>query len=102
MKKQIIFICNLMPQNYNLSDICKNEIGAAWALEGKRVLPFILPGTSFKQMGFLNVVKQGASITEKRKLDELYQELCDNYDMKPNWPSFNKAKEDFINSITTI
>ena len=53
-------------------------------------------------MGFLNIVKQGASITEKRKLDELYQELCDNYDMKPNWPSFNKAKEDFINSITTI
>ena len=100
--KKCHYILLFISENYNLSDICKNEIGAAWALKGKRVLPFILPGTSFKQMGFLNVVKQGASITEKRKLDELYQELCDNYDMKPNWPSFNKAKEDFINSITTI
>lgn len=100
--KKCDYILLFISENYNLSDICKNEIGAAWALKGKRVLPFILPGTSFKQMGFLNVVKQGASITEKRKLDELYQELCDNYDMKPNWPSFNKAKEDFINSITTI
>ena len=23
--------------------VCKNEMGAAWALKGKRTLPFILP-----------------------------------------------------------
>ena len=53
-------------------------------------------------MGFLNVVKQGASITEKRKLDEFYNEVCDYYTMPSDWPGFNKAKEDFIEIINQL
>ena len=52
-------------------------------------------------MGFLNIVKQGALITDTEKLDKLYQKLCDNYKMQPNWPTFNKAKEDFVNIVKT-
>ena len=100
--KQCDYILLFISENYNRSDVCKNEMGAAWALEGKRILPFILPGISFDQMGFLNVVKQGASILEKRKLDEFYDELCNNYGLNSNWPTFNKAKEDFINSVRSI
>lgn len=97
--KECDYILFFISENYNKSDVCKNEMGAAWALEGKRKLPFILPDISFDQLGFLNIVKQGASITDKVKLDELYQELCNNYDMQPNWLAFNKAKEDFVNLI---
>lgn len=97
--KQCDYILLFISKNYNRSDVCKNEMGAAWALEGKRILPFVLPGISFEQMGFLNVVKQGASILEKSKLDEFYTELCNNYELNSNWPTFNKAKEDFINSV---
>lgn len=100
--KMCDYILLFISENYNLSDICKNEMGAAWALAEKRILPFILPNTSFEQMGFLNVVKQGASITEKRKLDELYQELCDSYDVAPDWPAFNNAKDDFLDSVKTL
>lgn len=100
--KKCDYILLFISENYNLSDICKNEMGAAWALEGKRILPFVLPDISFEQMGFLNVVKQGASVTETRKLDELYQELCDNYDIKPDWPAFNKAKEDFLDFVKAM
>lgn len=98
--KDCDYILLFISKNYNLSDICKNEMGAAWALKGKRVLPFILPGVSFEQMGFLNVVKQGASIIDKRKLDEFYDEVCKCYNIEPDWPSFNKAKEEFIELIT--
>lgn len=97
--KQCDYILLFISENYNSSDVCKNEMGAAWALDSKRILPFILPGISFEQMGFLNIVKQGASILEKRKLDEFYEEICNNYGLKPDWPAFNNAKEDFINSI---
>jgi len=100
--KKCDYILLFISENYNLSDVCKNEMGAAWALDGKRILPFTLPGISFEQMGFLNVVKQGASITEKRKLDELYQELCSNYDMVPDWPAFNTAKDDFLDSVKAL
>ena len=97
--KQCDYILLFISESYNKSDVCKNEMGAAWALEDKRILPFVLPDISFDQMGFLNVVKQGASILEKRKLDEFYDEICNNYGLNSNWLAFNKAKEDFINSV---
>lgn len=97
--KQCDYILLFISQNYNMSDVCKNEMGAAWALGGKRILPFVLPGISFDQMGFLNVVKQGAFIADKCKLDEFYQELCDNYNINSDWLAFNKAKEDFIKLV---
>ncbi len=93
------FILIFISENYNQSDVCKNEMGAAWALENKRVLPFILPKISFNQMGFLNVVKQGASINDGSKLDELYQELCEFYELDMDWRNFNKAKSDFENLV---
>lgn len=96
------FILLFISENYNQSEVCKNEMGAAWALENKRILPFTFPGITFEQMGFLNVVKQGASLTDENKLDELYQELCVFYELTPDWRSFNIAKRDFINIISKI
>lgn len=93
------FILLFISENYMNSEICQNEMGAAWALDNKRVLPFILPNTTFNDMGFLNEVKQGASITDKRKLDEFYNEVCGYYGISSDWPSFNKAKEDFVEFI---
>ena len=100
--KDCDFILLFISENYMKSEICHNEMGAAWALDSKRVLPFILPDTTFTQMGFLNVVKQGASITEKRKLDEFYNEVCGYYGISSDWPSFNKAKEDFIEIMNLL
>lgn len=92
------YVLLFISENYNQSDVCKNEMGAAWAL-GKRVLPFVLPGISFSQMGFLNVVKQGALVTDKSKLDELYSEVCSFYEIKQDWINFNKSKDSFIDFI---
>ena len=100
--KECDFILLFISENYLKSEICQNEMGAAWALKNKRVLPFVLPKTTFSQMGFLNVVKQGASITEKLKLDEFYSEVCDYYTMSSDWLGFNKAKEDFIEIINRL
>lgn len=97
--RQCDFILLFISQNYLASEICLNEMGAAWALKDKRVLPFVLPGNSFDQMGVLNEVKQGALITDKKKLDEFYAEICDFYSITPDWLNFNNAKEDYIESI---
>ena len=96
------FILLFISENYMNSEICQNEMGAAWALKNKRVLPFILPNTTFNDMGFLNEVKQGASIADKRKLDEFYNEVCGYYGISSDWLSFNKAKEDFIEIICQL
>lgn len=93
------FILCMISENYKKSEVCANEMGAAWAMEGKRILPFKFPNLSFKDMGFLNVVKQGAEITDKTKLDELYSELCDFYDLSSDWINYNQRTADFIQLV---
>lgn len=93
------FILCLISENYRQSEICQNEMGAAWSFEGKRVLPFKFPNLSFAEIGFLNVVKQCADITDKSKLDELYKELCEYYDIEQDWMSFNKRTTDFLKIV---
>ena len=74
--KRCDYILCMISDNYRKSEVCQNELGAAWAMTGKRVLPFKFPNINFKEIGFLNVVKQTADISEKSKLDELYDEHC--------------------------
>lgn len=95
------YILLFISKNYNSSDVCKNEMGAAWALSGKQTLPFVLPDTKFEQMGFLNVVRQGASLLVGAKLDEFYKEVCECYNIEMDWISFNKAKDNFIELVKT-
>lgn len=93
------FILLMISEHYKQSEICLNEMGAAWALQGKTVLPFVLPGCEFNNMGCLYNVRQGALLTDKTKLDELYRDLCETYDIEQAWIHFNQISNEFINTI---
>lgn len=95
------FIICLISNNYQKSEVCANELGAAWAMEGKRILPFKFPNVSFGQLGFLNIVKQVADITDIEKLTELYQELASFYNLQQNWLNFNRTAKDFIDFVNS-
>ena len=96
------YILLFISENYKRSEVCGNELGAAWAFRDKRVLPFVLPNVQFSQMGFLNVVKQGAELLERSKLDEFYEEVCKKYSLALDWKNFNKHKDDFVNTVTSL
>lgn len=95
------FVFCFISEKYRISEVCQNELGAAWAmsLDEKRVLPFKFPNLSFDEMGFLNVVKQGADITDKSMLDELYIELCKYYEIEQDWKNYNQRTTDFIDIV---
>ena len=97
--KECDFILLMISNNYKESEICLNEMGAAWALNNKTVLPFVLPGCEFEDMGFLYKVKQGASIVDKTKLDELYRDICETYDIEQDWIHFNQISHEFIETV---
>ncbi|WP_165027029.1 toll/interleukin-1 receptor domain-containing protein [Dysgonomonas sp. ZJ279] len=97
--KDCDYILLMISKNYQESEVCINEMGAAWALDNKRVLPFVFPDIAFNQMGFMCNVKQGAKINEREKLDEFYQEVIDFYKLTPNWQNFNKRTTDFISLL---
>lgn len=94
------YILCMISDNYRNSEVCQNEMGAAWAMEGKRILPFKFPNLKFTEIGFLNVVKQAADITDKSKLDELYEELCKRYDLEIDWKNYNQQKEAFVKLVS--
>lgn len=96
------YILLFISENYKRSEVCGNELGSAWAFRDKRVLPFVLPNVQFSQMGFLNVVKQGAELLERSKLDEFYEEVCKKYSLAPDWKNFNKHKDDFVSTVTSL
>ncbi|MBO4814814.1 MAG: toll/interleukin-1 receptor domain-containing protein [Muribaculaceae bacterium] len=93
------YIMCMISDNYRNSEVCQNELGAAWALENKRILPFKFPNIKFTEIGFLNVIKQTADITDDSKLDELYMELCECYSLQQDWINFNQRKADFIKVV---
>lgn len=97
--KSCDYILCFISNNYRNSEICQNEMGAAWTFNDKRVLPFKFPSLQFSEIGFLNVVKQGADIMDRSKLDELYEELCEFYGIQTDWKNFNDQKENFINFV---
>lgn len=97
--KSCDYILCMISDNYRNSEVCQSEMGAAWAMEGKRILPFKFPNLKFTEIGFLNVVKQAADITDKSKLDELYEELCKRYELELDWRNFNKQKDNFVELV---
>ncbi|MBQ7204914.1 MAG: toll/interleukin-1 receptor domain-containing protein [Muribaculaceae bacterium] len=97
--KSCDFILCFISEKYEKSQICQNEMGAAWAMDNKRILPFKFPNISFNEIGFLNVTKQAADITDNSKLDELYDELTEYYGLQQDWINYNQRKADFINTV---
>ncbi|MWW25020.1 toll/interleukin-1 receptor domain-containing protein [Algibacter lectus] len=55
--------------NYKKSEICLNEVGAAWAsLEKTNVIPILLPEINFNQLGFLDLNRLGLKIGDKKDI----------------------------------
>lgn len=91
------FVLLMVSQNYKLSEVCLNEMGAAWALE-KRVIPIVIDDINFNEMGVLYQVKQGMKIKDDARLDELHEELRDFYGIKQDMKTWNRHKREFITS----
>ena len=92
-----IFISN----DYKKSEICLNEMGASWAIDDKKVKPFIFPNLDFSSLGTLFGVKQGAKINDSFALDELHEEIKEKFKTDIKLSRWNKHKGDFLNFQTT-
>ena len=85
----------MVSKNYKSSEVCLNEMGAAWALE-KNVIPIIIDDIEFSEMGILYQVKQGMKIKDDARLDELHIELIDFYGIQQDMKTWNRHKREFI------
>ena len=84
--------------NYKESELCLNEMGAAWAMNIK-VIPIIIDPLNFDSLGSLYEVKQSLKMTVESDLDELKISLDEFNPNKVLISRWNVKKVETISSI---
>lgn len=90
-------------KDYKSSEICLNEVGAAWVtLEKEKVLPLLLPDIDFSELGFLNFSRLGLKIYERQGILKLIQDNKATLNPNFNLEKLNKQIDLFLKEFETI
>lgn len=89
----------MVSNNYKASEVCQNEVGAAWAI-GNVPIQVVLPNTGFRELGWLLNTDKAARIDDDESLDSLMEQICNRlgraYITPKNW---NPCKKDFLKAL---
>lgn len=87
-------------KNYKSSEICLNEVGAAWVtLEKESVIPLLFPDIDFSELGFLNISRLGLKIFERQGILKLIQDNKVKLNPSFNLERLNKQIDLFLKDI---
>ncbi len=91
----------MISKNYKSSEVCMNEVGAAWAV-GNVPVQIVLPDANFDEIGWLINTNKAAKINDEESLDSLMEEICKRCDRSIVTPKhWNPCKKDFLQSLET-
>lgn len=68
------FVFFMISENYKKSEICLNEMGAAWATD-RTVIPLVFPNLSFDSIGWLYNVRKGLLLNDPDALDSIFDDI---------------------------
>jgi hypothetical protein len=83
---------------YKESEVCQNEMGAAWVLNSNTI-PFIIEPITFKTVGVITEVRQVARLLDELTLDEIKDKLIEDLTLHTNSISSSRwtaKKNEFI------
>lgn len=103
------FICNkikgakvffaMISPNYKSSEVCMNEVGAAWALK-KDIIQIVLSETNFDNLCWLINTYKALRVNDRNGLDSLEETLCKAIGITiPTAKHWNPCTEDFLKSL---
>lgn len=99
-QSDLIFL--LLSRNYKNSEVCLNEMGAAWVL-GKTVIPLIIPPITYTNVGFLYQERQLLKADSRNDLFKLTDEIRSHLgDRLINNSILNDQIEKFINETKNL
>lgn len=91
---QLVFL--MISENFKKSEVCLNEMGAAWAY-GKIKVPILLPNTPFSQLGWLLSFDKAIRINNEESLDSLYDTISAELHIPEiSITEWNKNKKKFM------
>ena len=68
-------VISAVSKSYKESEVCMNEVGAAWALN-KEPLQIVLPDADFDDLGWLLETRKAAQMIDKSSLSSFVSALC--------------------------
>jgi len=90
-------------KNYKSSEVCLNEVGAAWAtLEKEKVIPILLPSVDFNELGFLDIGRLGLKIYKKEGILKLIQDCKAQLNPSFHLDKLHSKIENFLNKIESF
>lgn len=92
----------MISKNYKKSEVCLNEVGAAWAFDQKLV-QVVLPDTDFRSLGWLLITDKAIRLDEKECLDSLEEILADAIGIGiPTARHWNPCTKDFLEELSLL
>ena len=92
----------MVSKNYKASEVCMNEVGAAWALNNPPI-QIVLPGTEFHELGWLLNTNKASKINDIDCLDALGEKLCSSIGiLTPTPKHWNPSTRDFLEALQIL
>ncbi len=91
----------MISDNYKKSEVCLNEMGAAWALN-KYIVQILLPNTSFDKLGWLCSLEKAMEIDNAESMDGLCEIFSDRLDIGIKPSTWNRNKSAFISYCKSL
>lgn len=89
--------------NYKDSEICLNEVGAAWAtLDKECVIPMLLPSVSFEDLGFLDLNRLGIRISQRNDIIKFVQDCKVQLNPNCDLQKLHVYIEDFLTTLNSV
>ena len=91
----------MISDNYKSSEVCLNEMGAAWALN-KHIIQILLPNISFDKLGWLCSLDKALKIDDADSVDGLCEVFTDKLDIGIKPSAWNRNKAAFLSYCSTL
>lgn len=87
--------------NYKESEVCLNEMGAAWyKLSKKKIITLLIPPANYNEIGFINTNKIGVKLDDKGALTRLIDDFQDIFSIySPTAAAFTEQIEKFLTAL---
>lgn len=92
----------MVSKNYKRSEVCLNEVGAAWIFD-KKLVQVVLPDTDFRSLGWLLISDKAIRIDDKECLDSLEEILAEAIGIDiPTARHWNPCTKDFLKELSLL
>lgn len=91
----------MISDSYKNSEVCLNEMGAAWALN-KHIIQVLLPNISFDKLGWLCSLDKALKIDDADSIDGLCEVFTDKLDIGIKPSAWNRNKAVFLSYCSTL